>query len=224
MEIVKDLIPVGRNNRPGFEMAPEYVTIHDTGNTNPRADAEMHAAYLLSSTAANAPVSWQFTVDENTIYQHIPLNESAWHAGDGRNGGGNRNSIGIEICMNNGADRRKAELLTAKLVVYLLDKVPSLKPFPEVMKQHYDWSGKNCPQLLRSRWQEFLNLIESQKEVEPVEELSWQQKQAINMIESLGKLGYLNDPEQHAETIKSGESLDDFVYLSLMERIAREGR
>ena len=226
MEIVKDFIPKDRNNRPGFTMSPEFITIHDTGNSNPGANAKVHVGYLDSPTAQNLPVSWHFTVDENTIYQHLPLDENGWHAGDGGQGQGNRNSIGIEVCMNKGADRNKAEILTAKLVAYLFENVSSLLPFPDAMKQHFDWSGKNCPQLLRNgyvrNWQEFLDLIKDQKGDEIVEELTWQQKQAIDMIESLGKLGCLNDPEQHAETIKSGESLEDFVYLSLIERIAKK--
>lgn len=162
---------------------PEYITIHDTGNTSPFADAEAHAAYLLSSTAARLPVSWHFTVDGGNVsgskspevYQHIPLNEAAFHAGRVAN----HNSIGIEICMNSDGLRGMAEILTADLIIFLLNTVPTLLPFPECMKQHWDWTGKNCPQLIRSRnngWNNFLGMVESrmnkiEKEIKHLSEI-----------------------------------------------------
>ena len=160
MEIKKDFIPEGRNNRPGHTLEPEYITIHDTGNTSRGAGAEMHAQYLKSDNAANAPVSWHFTVDENKIYQHLPLDENGWHAGDGSNGPGNRKSIGIEICENRDGDRPQAEENAAWLTAKLL-KEHGLDIAQ--VKQHYDWSGKNCPRVLRGRnggWEEFLKQVE----------------------------------------------------------------
>lgn len=37
-------------------------------------------------------------IDETEAIECIPLNEVAWHAGDGANGTGNRKSIGLQIC------------------------------------------------------------------------------------------------------------------------------
>lgn len=34
----------------------------------------------------------------------MPIVESGWHSGDGTNGSGNRESVGIEICEVNGAE------------------------------------------------------------------------------------------------------------------------
>lgn len=159
--IIQDFIPVGRGNRPGYAMTPLYITIHDTGNPNLSANAKAHAGYVKGDTAAGLPVSWHFTVDDSIIYQHLPLDENGWHAGDG-NGQGNRASIGIEICENADGDRAKAEYNAALLVAWLHSEVASLLAFPSSMKQHYDWSGKNCPRVIRSRpngWQQFLNSI-----------------------------------------------------------------
>ena len=67
--------------------------------------------------------------------------------------------------MQEGQDRAKAEENAARLIAHLLKTVPSLKPFPEVMKQHYDWTGKNCPQVIRARpngWKDFLELVRKQ--------------------------------------------------------------
>lgn len=159
--IIEDFITVGRANRPGYTMTPQYITIHDTGNANLGANARGHASYVKGDTAASLPVSWHFTVDDTVIYQHLPLNENGWHAGDG-NGAGNRASIGIEICENADGDRAKAELNAVLLVAWLHSELSSLLPFPNSMKQHFDWSGKNCPHIIRARangWQLFLDSV-----------------------------------------------------------------
>lgn len=162
MNIIKDYIPRGRPNRPGFSIAPKWITAHDTGNASTGADAISHARYLKGDAAAKATVSWHFTVDEKKIVQHLPLNESGFHAGDGA-GPGNRQSIGIEICMNAGGDRLKAEANAAALIAHLISTERTLLKFPECVKQHFDWSGKDCPQVLRRRpngWKNFLAEVE----------------------------------------------------------------
>ena len=161
VQIIQDFIPKGRKNRPGYKMTPRYITIHDTVNPGAGANAKAHAAYLKGAAAAAIPASWHFTVDDKAIYQHLPLNENGWHAGDGTNGTGNRQSIGIEICENRDGNRAVAEANAAWLVAKLLkDYGLGL----DRVKQHYDWSGKNCPRVLRGRkggWQDFLAAVES---------------------------------------------------------------
>ena len=159
VQIIQDFIPPGRRNRPGYKLTPKYITIHDTVNTQAGADARAHANYLKNSP--NLEVSWHFTVDDKVIIQHLPLNENGWHAGDGANGTGNRQSIGIEICENRDGNRAQAEANAAWLVAKLLkDYGLGL----DRVKQHYDWSGKNCPRVLRGRkdgWQDFLAAVEA---------------------------------------------------------------
>jgi N-acetylmuramoyl-L-alanine amidase len=161
VQIIQDLIPKGRRNRPGYKLNPRYVTIHDTANPGAGANAKAHAAYLKGAAAAAIPASWHFTVDDKVIYQHLPLSENGWHAGDGTNGTGNRQSIGIEICENRDGNRAAAEANAAWLVAKLLkDHGLGL----DRVKQHYDWSGKNCPRVLRGRkdgWKNFLAAVES---------------------------------------------------------------
>lgn len=173
MDIIKDFIPVGRNNRPAIFMTPKWITVHDTANTNPGADAEAHAAYLKGDAAASRPASWHFTVDGGSkhkdgtvkppqIYQHLPLRETGWHAGDW-NGPGNMTSIGVEICENSDGDRAKAEDGAARLVAWLLWK---LGLGLDRVVQHHHWSGKDCPRVLRSRpggWEEFLAAVDKYK-------------------------------------------------------------
>lgn len=160
MKIRQDHIPRGRTNRPEYKMIPRFVTIHDTGNPAPGAGAEAHAYFLSKGTADRVPVSWHFTVDDKIIVQHLPLNESGFHAGPG-----NWESIGVEICMNRGANRAKAEENAAWLTARLLKQFNFSKT---AVKQHYDWDGKNCPKVLRGRengWEEFLSLLEVSPEL-----------------------------------------------------------
>lgn len=158
LSIQQDFIPKGRNNRPGFAMTPEYLTIHDTANPGRGANALAHARYLKGDNAANIPVSWHFTVDDTNIVQHLPLNESGWHAGDGRNGPGNRKSIGIELCENSDGDRHKTVVLAARLTAHLQKKLGIPR---ENIVQHHKWSGKNCPRLLRPEWDQWLELVDT---------------------------------------------------------------
>ncbi|NLA05601.1 MAG: hypothetical protein GX881_07825, partial [Firmicutes bacterium] len=157
--IIKDYIPRGRRNRPGYKLTPRYVTIHDTANTSAGANAKAHAGYLKGSVAAGIPASWHFTVDDTVIVQHLPLDENGWHAGDGSSGTGNRKSIGIEICENKDGVRAKAEKNAAWLTAKLLrDFSLGL----DQVKQHHYWSGKNCPRVLRGRaggWSSFLEAV-----------------------------------------------------------------
>src|SRR5690606_5958683 len=119
MNIVQRLIPVGRANRPGQKITPTYITIHETDNTDAGADAERHAKYLAENDdAAKKPVSWHFTVDDKRIVQHLPTNEMGYHAGSVT---GNRQSIGVEICVNRDGDYKKAVQNAVWLVKKLMN-------------------------------------------------------------------------------------------------------
>ena len=161
MNIVKDFIPVGRRNRPGYKMrGPNYITVHSTANTSAGANARAHGKYLKGA-AANVPASWHFTVDDKEIRQHLPVTEVGWHAGDGSNGTGNRESIALEICENRDGNLQRAIANAAWLVAKLLkDHGLSI----DRVRQHYDWSGKNCPRVLRNKpggWADFLAAVEA---------------------------------------------------------------
>ncbi|AUS16979.1 LysM peptidoglycan-binding domain-containing protein [Bacillus velezensis] len=149
VKITKDFIPVGHNNRPGYAMNPAYITVHNTANTAKGASAAMHARYEKNP---ETPTSWHFTVDEKEIYQHLPLNENGWHAGDGNSGTGNRKSIGIEICENSDGDFEKA-VANAQWLIKKLMKEQGISLANVVPHQH--WSGKYCPRKLLDRWDSF---------------------------------------------------------------------
>lgn len=149
-----------QSNFPAHPMKPEYITVHETDNYSPGADAEAHAVYLLNS-AWGRKASWHFTVDDICIYQHAKVNQSTWAAGDG-DGPGNRKSIHIEICVNSDGNFQKAVRNAQALIRYLMKRQGI--PLKNV-KPHKHWSGKNCPRTLLPGWGKFIKEIESSAEV-----------------------------------------------------------
>ncbi|MCY7692489.1 N-acetylmuramoyl-L-alanine amidase [Bacillus altitudinis] len=148
VKIIKDFIPKSNGNRPQNYMKPLYITVHNTANTSKGADAASHAAFVKRSSTG---VSWHYTVDDKVIYQHLPLNENGWHAGDGR-GSGNMKSIGIEICENADGNFEKAVENAQWLIRQLMTEqgIPLANVVP-----HKRWSGKECPRKLLNRWDSF---------------------------------------------------------------------
>ncbi len=141
------------NQRPCIPMVAKYITIHSTANLYSTAKNERDNLARVGNTVQ---ASFHLVVDENDVYECIPFDEVARHAGDGI-GPGNMQSIAIEICES--GDRAKTLENAATLVAELLKKfgwgIAQLR-------QHYDWSGKNCPRILRTgdNWQKFLDSIE----------------------------------------------------------------
>ena len=166
--VVADYIPEGRYNRPGGNYKVKYIVIHNTGNFSLSADAKAHRDYVKED---GCKVSWHYTVDDKRIYKHLPEEERAWHAGDGRDGKGNTYGIGIEMCVNHETlgTTNPSEYFyktmdnTAQLVAELLYKYNlSIK----AVKQHWHFSGKNCPQVIRENdlWEPFLENISQRLE------------------------------------------------------------
>lgn len=191
-----DIVP--KSKRPGYAMKPEYITVHQTGNTDKGANAAMHNRYVHN----NAPnPSWHYTVDDKEAYQHLPLTENGWHAGDGTNGTGNRKSIAVEICINRDGNLAKAEANAAWLMAKLIKESSTLKPFPACMKQHYDWSKKNCPAQIRGRtngWANFLKEVE--KHLKPVAAPKPDAPSIGIWVngKDTGLIGYLQNNQTHA--------------------------
>lgn len=160
MKTTKDIVSAG--SRPGHSMNPDYITIHQTGNTSEGADAKAHARYLHN----NAPnPSWHYSVDDKIAVQHLPLDENGWHAADG-GGDGNMNSIGIEGCINSDGNYLQMIENMAKKTAELIHTGKVNKGFPEAVKQHHDWNNsRNCPAQIRAGkdgigWDNFLDKVE----------------------------------------------------------------
>ena len=157
--VTTDYVPIGYAARTGMQRKIHYITIHETDNTETTATAEAHNEYIHTYGKTHK-LSWHYTVDENEIYHHIPDSETAFNAGDNiRKEGGNRNGIGIELCVNQGGDFSQTLHNAAVLVAYLMDKYDLDM---EALKKHQDFSGKTCPSTLitEGRWEEFCTMVE----------------------------------------------------------------
>lgn len=161
-----------------MKKSTEYICVHDTAGAAPTHTALQFAqGQVQKNTDAKnkESISWHFTVGTDGIYQALPLDEVGYHAGDGSReygtiwynstygkadciGGGNRNSIGIESCINHGSDYNDTMRILAKLVAEL---ILQYNLSIDRIKQHWHFSGKDCPGVIRhcNRWEEFLNLV-----------------------------------------------------------------
>lgn len=158
-------------NNPNELMANgvKFITIHQTGNTDFGADAERHHAFQKNNSGG-AEASWHYTVDETGAIQSFRDERVLWHSA---NKIGNNSSIGIEMCID--ADKRGESIMgkdnylttlhnTEKLVAVLLT---SHGLTVNELRQHNDWSGKDCPAQLRKglygyTWANFLSGVTAQ--------------------------------------------------------------
>lgn len=209
--VVIDLIPHENvTSRQGYHMVPLSITAHNTGNDKKGADADMHTEYVDKTTSY---VSWHFTIDDEKIIQELPITESAWHAGDGSEGTGNRTSIGTEICEHEGIDWEKAKENAAKLFDFLMDNVPTI----EAIYPHQHWSGKYCPhKILDEGWDKFLDLVNSLKESPK----SWQQKLGEVALDDLHSKGIITDVEAWKEKDLENEPTPLWLTFHLIKIIA----
>ena len=161
MNYIIDHIPrsTPHNRRPGQVMTPQYITIHSTGN--PSSTARNERGWLTNPSNTRT-ASWHIVVDEKEAIEAIPLNEVAWHAGDGGSGTGNRKSIGIEICES--GDKQRTLQNAVKLVAKLLKERGW---GVDRLHRHYDWSKKICPRIFYdggkwTTWEQFRQAVQKE--------------------------------------------------------------
>jgi hypothetical protein len=136
-------IPKGRGNRPGHPMTPKGVLYHTTNNWADGAGDEAHANYV---NGVKTEVSWHETVDKDSVTQHLPHNESAYHAGDGGNGYYNRNYIGIEIACEAVAPGQPLDKATYDNAVERVAELCVQYGFDKnTIAPHKVVYGKDCP-------------------------------------------------------------------------------
>ncbi|WZX99612.1 N-acetylmuramoyl-L-alanine amidase [Bacillus sp. FSL W7-1360] len=160
MQIKQDLIPASASNRPQAPIKATHITIHETANTSRGANAATHARYLKGADAQRRNVSWHYTVDDKEIYQHLPDREMGWHAG----ANGNRQSIGIELCVNSDGDFNQTKQNAAWLVRKLMS---DHKININNVVTHKHWTNKNCPANLLREWGAFKQLIAGHSNLQP---------------------------------------------------------
>ena len=74
------IVPKGNNTRPGTIREVKYITVHDTATTHSHT-----TAYNLASGLhyGGNDASWHYSCGDGIVFQSIPDNEVAYHAGDG---------------------------------------------------------------------------------------------------------------------------------------------
>lgn len=160
--------PSGNKNvRRLIKMNPKGLTVHNTGNKSKGAGDELHGRYLQNlENADKTYVSWHFTVDDDSLTQHLPLNEAGYHAGDGSRGFGNNHTIGIEIAED--GDYKKAEENAIKLMCWLMKEFGFTV---EVVQPHRKYSSYNklCPHRIlksqkdwQSNWDKFQDRVQGE--------------------------------------------------------------
>lgn len=140
---------------------PRYIVVHNTDNFASGADASAHARAQHNGNLSTSV--HYYTDDKGTVYQAAPHGRGCWHVGvnyGGRLFGtvNNRNSIGVEMCVQAGYDFQKAFGNTVEFIRLLMAEtgIPA-----ERVVQHYDVCAKNCPSQIRERgmWEELKRLI-----------------------------------------------------------------
>jgi len=146
VQIKQMLVPESRAARVRFSGTnpKNKIVVHQTGNTDVGADAYMHARLQYNGNSRQA--SWTLQVDDKVAYQSFSYDDQLWHAG---NSAINKESIGLEICINSDADYDKAVKNGIEVVKYLMNRFNI--DAVEVIN-HNDASGKWCPsQILNGR-------------------------------------------------------------------------
>src|SRR6516162_5554812 len=160
--ITQDIIPAGNCGRPLHRpMRPTFITIHSTDNTARGADALRHTLAMHKGLRArhnrSGFLTWHFTVDDHSIYQTLPTNETGEHAD--YEGEGNRSSIGIEMCVNRGNNLDITIDRTAQLTARLMRQydIPLSHVVPHMHWRMIRYSDgrdlgfKKCPRILLDR-------------------------------------------------------------------------
>jgi N-acetylmuramoyl-L-alanine amidase CwlA len=210
------------DRRPGIPMTPTTITIHNTGNPSSTARNERN---WLTNPSNDRQASFHIVIDEKEAIECLPLNEVAWHAGDGRRvGGGNMASISIEICESGNYEQtlENAANLVAKLLRERGWGVDRLR-------RHYDWSGKICPRLMYdggswAGWERFKQMVAERlkpQEEKPKEEgedklelSDWMWNELVKELEQLQKDEVIADKQWVEKAKKKQLTVSELTWLN----------
>lgn len=239
LNLEENFVPAGRQNRSGVIIVPKFITIHNTDNPNAGADARAHGRFLINTghymlKGNKHWVSWHYSVDDNRVVKHLPGNEKAFHAVNG-----NGQSIGIEVCMNQGINQAKAFLNAARLCAVLLFDSKTLNKDVKKVVPHKFWTGKDCPRLLLDngnvlgkKWNDFLRMI--QHELNSISDVQsdiisdmegdtgmMDEMQNLDAIEGFNNFHI--DESDMAQESNNSVSLESELYASLAEQAQKRG-
>jgi N-acetylmuramoyl-L-alanine amidase len=178
LNVTQSIIPPENCGRPLHRpMRPTFITIHSTDNTSRSANALNHALAMNKGLRGRhnrtGYLTWHFTVDDHSIYETLPTNETGEHAD--YEGQGNRSSIGIEMCVNRGNNPDITVDRTAQLTGRLMRQynIPLSHVVPHMhwrmirYDDGRDLGFKQCPRLLLDggrlgpKWSAFIAKVSS---------------------------------------------------------------
>ena len=158
-KVIKKLLPENMNGK-AYSKGPiniQWIVIHNMGGIEKGVykGGNNEGSYSWwAQGAGGANTSAHYCVNDKEIWQTLEDNWKGHHAGSPKKGQyaadrgcSNSNSIGIEMADADKVDKNKALELTIELARFLCKKYNI--PVDNVV-QHYDVSGKNCPQWIRN--------------------------------------------------------------------------
>lgn len=161
---------------------PQYIVVHNTDNFSAGADANAHARAQCNGNFDGMSAHY-YVDDKDTAYQAAAHSRGCWHVGvnyGGRLFGtvNNKNSIGVEMCVQAGYDFIRAFVHTVEIVKQLMAEMGISA---DRVVQHYDVCAKSCPSQIRAKgmWGEFKRQIGSGG--------SGQQEDVSNYTKIMGK-------------------------------------
>lgn len=137
----------------------QFITVHETANPSPGANAEMHRNFVASGGGTDG-VSFTYCVDSTRCVQILPENWAQYAQGTAR---GNYVSISVETCINSDGNWPVTLDNLAKLVASAL-AANGYTHSAGVVVQHNVWYGKDCPHVIRATpgaWDNLLAAIDS---------------------------------------------------------------
>lgn len=197
------------NNNSYVGQTPAYIVIHNTDNYAKGANAKAHAKAQHDGNFKG--YSAHVYVDDTEAYQALPYNRGAWHVGvnyGGRLFGtvNNRNSVGIEMCVQAGYNYEKAFQNTVQVCKQLMKQLGI--PADRVV-QHYDVCAKNCPSAIRAKgdWNRFKQLIGAKTATPTVDKYYRTRK---SWADSKSQIGAYKSLENAKKEWKQGYTIYDW--------------
>ena len=197
------------NFRTGRNDSIEYIVIHYTANNGDTA--KNNVDYFANNKNTNS--SAHYFVDENTTWQSVKDNDTAWHCGAKSYKHSycrNDNSIGIELCSRKDGNgnyyfkdatvKNAAELTKNLMAKYNI-------PVTNVIR-HYDVTGKVCPAPMVndvSLWNKFKSMI-STKKLETGNDIIWELMNGKYKVE-------INDVKRAVAALDSAKNSSEYMSL-----------
>jgi len=153
---------ISKNNTYAGRNVPKYIVVHETDNYAKGAGARRHAE---AQFLGHLSMSVQYYAGSDGVYQAAEHSDGTYSVGTEYGGNhaihdaNNRNTINIEICVNEDGNYTNAWQNAVELVKHLM-KITGI-PADRVIR-HFDAKGKWCPRKMMDNpelWENFKRQI-----------------------------------------------------------------